>query len=63
MKALDAVIIGKTLGGKSTEAGKLRRFGSGSKTVDGMSAPFGEPGMNRRHPTGVKSPRPHRGIF
>jgi hypothetical protein len=39
MKALDAVIIGKTLIGKSTGTGKLRRFGRGSKTVDGMIAP------------------------
>ncbi|WP_375157729.1 hypothetical protein [Bradyrhizobium sp. RDT46] len=38
MKALDAVIIGKTLDGKSTEAGKVRRFGRGSKPVEGMIA-------------------------
>jgi hypothetical protein len=39
MKALEAVIIGKrTLAGKSADERKLRRFGHGSKTVEGMNA-------------------------
>jgi hypothetical protein len=45
----------KTLGGKSAEGGKLRRFGHGSKTVDGMMRlRSGTPAMNRQSRLGVK---------
>jgi hypothetical protein len=49
MKALDAVIISRQtlieISGRKSTRSKLRRFGNGSKTVDGM---------NRAGPIAVK---------
>jgi hypothetical protein len=54
MKALDAVIISPQTLGRKSHPGKLRRFGCGSKTVDGM---------NRHSPVSVKSARPPDSSF